>query len=242
MCRTGQRTPAAATRLVSVKGCLAGVIGFLLIAPGAFAQSSPPPPGPCAPQTPAAKSADSPGQEPASENERLLGVLPNYATVGPHQKAAPLCTKLLFTLAFKSAFDRNIYPFVGMRTIVAQLQHSPEAWDKDAGGFAQRYAAIFTDTAVSAFMTTAIVPMIARQDPRYYVRGEGSAWHRAAYAMTRTVITRGREGDTQFNISEIGGAGLAAVTSNAYYPSEDRSLSSVARALGNDADVGYALI
>jgi hypothetical protein len=39
------------------------------------------------------------------------------------------------------------------------------------------------------------------------------------------VITRSRSGQRQFNYSEIGGNGAAAAISNAYYPSEGRSLT-----------------
>ena len=151
--------------------------------------------------------------------------MPNYTTVGAHQKAPPLCTKLLFILATESAFDRVVYPYIGVRALVTHLQNKPESWGQGADGYGKRYAAIFVDNAVGSYMTTAIVPMLVDQDPRYFVRGEGSHWRRAAYAASRTVITRSRSGDTQFNISEVGGNALAASLSNAYYPSEERSVS-----------------
>jgi hypothetical protein len=50
-------------------------------------------------------------------------------------------------------------------------------------------------------------------------------WHRAGYAASRTFITRSRSGQTQFNLSGIGGNAAAAGVSNLYYPSEDRSLT-----------------
>lgn len=200
-------------------GCLAS--------PCASAQTAPLE-NPCAPSAvvanpqPSAVAADG-----APEQDRLLGVLPNYATVAPDQQPLPLCTKLLFYLAAKSAFDRNVYPYVAIRAMVAFAEGEPESWSQDFDGYGRRYAAIFADSAIGTYMTTAMVPLLTRQDPRFYVLGEGSRWRRASYAASRTIITRGRSGGAQFNVSEIGGAALAAAASAAYYPSESRSASSV---------------
>jgi hypothetical protein len=45
------------------------------------------------------------------------------------------------------------------------------------------------------------------------------------YAFTRSVITRSAAGRSQFNTSEIVGNFSAAVMSNAYYPSAERTLT-----------------
>jgi hypothetical protein len=213
-----------------VNRCLAALLGVLLLSPAVRAQA--PPAGPCSPSD--APAARPPGGEAASDDDRLLGVLPNYTTVGAHQEAPPLCTKLLFTLAFKSTFDRNMYPFVGLRALLAQLSNNPESWGQGADAYAKRFGAIFADNGVSAYMTTALVPLMARQDPRYYVKGEGGAWHRIWYAMTRAVVTRSRDGKPQFNVSEIGGAAAAAGLSNLYYPSDSRSGSETLQRWGTN--------
>jgi hypothetical protein len=70
---------------------------------------------------------------------------------------------------------------------------------------------------------TAIVPTLLKQDPRYFELREGSVWHRAGYAASRTFITKSRSGQNQFNLSGIGGNAVAAAVSNLYCPPEDRS-------------------
>jgi len=77
------------------------------------------------------------------------------------------------------------------------------------------------------FLTTAIVSSLLGQDPRYFQSGEGRALHRVGYAASRSVVTRGASGRPQFNVSEIGGNGIAAEISNLYYPADSRSLSDV---------------
>jgi hypothetical protein len=59
---------------------------------------------------------------------------------------------------------------------------------------------------------------LLRQDPRYYQLGKGKFLHRAEYAAMRIVITRSDSGKSEFNFSEILGAGTAAAISNAYSP------------------------
>jgi len=63
---------------------------------------------------------------------------------------------------------------------------------------------------------------LLRQDPRYFRKGEGSAWSRARYSITRGFVTRADSGKSQPNWSNIFGKFTAAGLSNLYYPTEDR--------------------
>ena len=74
-------------------------------------------------------------------------------------------------------------------------------------------------------MTEAVVPSLLKQDPRYFRLGTGRFFKRSGYAMSRIWVTRTDAGDTTFNFSEIGGAGISSLISNVYYPPENRTLS-----------------
>jgi hypothetical protein len=74
-------------------------------------------------------------------------------------------------------------------------------------------------------MTSAIMPTVLKQDPRYFVLGEGGVVHRAMYALSRSAVTRSRSGRPQFNASEIAGNGIGAGISNVYHPVADRTVS-----------------
>ena len=70
---------------------------------------------------------------------------------------------------------------------------------------------------------------ILHQGPRYYQLGHGGFKKRAAHALGRVIITRSGSGETQFNYSEILGAGsAAAVSTYAYHPQNERSFRNVA--------------
>jgi hypothetical protein len=151
----------------------------------------------------------------AAEADRVFGVLPNYTTVDS-TTAPRLTTRESFKMASLSTFDPVVYPFIGVTTALGQ-----GGSDKS---FNTRYATALADNSIGNFMTTAIVPSLTHQDSRYYRRAEGGVFSRVAYAASRSIVTRTREGRAAFNISEIGGNFAAASLSNIYYSSADRTM------------------
>jgi hypothetical protein len=77
-------------------------------------------------------------------------------------------------------------------------------------------------------MVEFFVPVVTREDTRFYTLGHGSFMKRAGYALSRVVVTRTDAGNPTFNFSEVVGAGMAAGLSNAYYPARQRSFSNTA--------------
>ena len=154
-----------------------------------------------------------------AEAERIFGVLPNYTTVDA-TTAGTLTTRESFRIASLSTFDPIVYPFIGMTTMFGQ-----GSGGNSDRNYSERFATAFADNAVGNFMTTAVMPSLTHQDSRYYRRGEGGVFSRLAYAASRSVITRTRDGRAAFNISEIGGNFAAAALSNLYYSPADRTMS-----------------
>jgi hypothetical protein len=177
------------------------------------------------PQPPveAAAATDAQDAAPSKKPDRMFGVLPNYGTVEDATAAPVVTTQATFRMAALNAFDPYVFPFVGVTAALAQVENQEKALGRGPGAYVVRYATSFADSSISSFLTSAIFPALLKQDPRYFELREGSRWHRAAYAASRTVITRSRSGESQFNLSDIGGNGVAAVVSNLYYPSEDHS-------------------
>ncbi len=157
--------------------------------------------------------------------DRIFGVLPNFTTVEDFKSVPPITNKATFRMAAQNSFDPYVFPFVGVVAAVAQTQNQEKSWGQGGAGYGRRFAAALADNSIGSFLTTAIAPTLFQQDPRYFQLGEGSVWRRVGYAASRSVITRSRSGQRQFNYSEIGGNAAAAAISNAYYPSEGRSLS-----------------
>src|SRR5579864_5292075 len=132
--------------------------------------------------TPSA-SHDQPNDAPASAptNDRIFGILPNYATVERDRAAQHLSARQEFQLAGLGSFDPYVFPYVGVMVGLGQ------------GGqqsYVRRYATAMADNSIGNFMTSAILPSLLHQDPRYYARERGSVFGRAAYALSRSIITR----------------------------------------------------
>ena len=185
-----------------------------------------------------AASAQEPAASPAPPSPaattqapgRIFGVLPNYGTVerntaAPDTGVRPVTTKDSFRMAALNSFDPYVFPFVGFVAGLAHLQDQEPSLGQGSGGYSKRYATALADNSVGNFMTTAVFPSALRQDPRYFALGEGGFLHRLAYAASRSVVTRSRGGARQFNLSEIGGNGVAAAFSNLYYPADSRTVS-----------------
>ena len=155
--------------------------------------------------------------------DRIFGVLPNYSTVEGATRVEPLPVKTMFRIAALNSFDPYIFPFVA---VVAGMSRP------SGTSYGRGYGTALADNSIGNFMTSAVFPAVLRQDPRYFARGHGGAWHRAAYALTRSVVTHSRSGEAQFNVSEIGGNALAAGLSNLYYAPDARTLSGTAGRFG----------
>jgi len=176
------------------------------------------------PAVQAAAATDAQDAAPPKRPDRVFGVLPNYGTVEEATNAPAITTTATFWMAALNAFDPYVFPFVGVTAALAQLENQEKSLGRGPGAYVVRYATSFADSSISSFLTSAIFPALLKQDPRYFELREGSGWRRAGYAASRTVITRGRSGEAQINLSGIGGNGVAAAISNLYYPSEDHSV------------------
>lgn len=149
----------------------------------------------------------------------MFGIFPNHATVEDEWDAPPVGPRQKFAMASENTFDPWVYPFIGF---VATMNRS---FGPGVSGFGKQYAASLADNMTGNFLTSAALPSLLRQDPRYFQLGSGGVWRRAAYAASRIVVTRQDAGGAQFNVSEIGGNMLAASISNAYYPSAERTVT-----------------
>jgi hypothetical protein len=168
------------------------------------------------------------------KDDRIFGILPNYATVGNEDSFGPLSVKQKFMLSVDSIVDPYTFAFIGVQAGISQAQNSEPAYGQGMMGFAKRYGTSFADAGIGTTMTTSLFPALLHQDPRYFQLGTGSILHRTEYSIGRLFVTRSDSGDQQFNTSEILGNLVAAGISNTYHPTEDRSLSNTLSVWGTD--------
>jgi hypothetical protein len=156
------------------------------------------------------------------EQQRVLGVLPNYY-VSYAKNAMPLTSRQKFQLAFRSNVDPFTFLLTGVYAGVEQAANTLPGYGQGMQGYGKRFGANYADTVVSNTIGGAILPSLFRQDPRYFYKGTGSVRARAEYAIATGFICKGDNMHWQFNYSGVLGALAAGGISNLYYPQSDRN-------------------
>lgn len=85
--------------------------------------------------------------------------------------------------------------------------------------------AILADHALGVAIKNALMPTLFGQDTTYVASRSSRGLRRATDAASQSLLTRNGDGRRRLNISEVGGAGIAAGLSNLYRPAGDRSVT-----------------
>ena len=145
---------------------------------------------------------------------------------------SPLTSGQKIKLVARTTFDPVEYPFYAFLAGISQAQNSEPSYGQGLIGYAKRFGSSFLDGTSENFFAQAFLPSVFRQDPRYFQDGKGTFWRRAGYAVSRTAVTRSDKGRMEFNVSEFGGAAVAAGISNTYHPPTDRNLTNTMETWG----------
>ena len=156
----------------------------------------------------------------SEEKQRIVGIIPNFF-VSYVPDAAPLSAGQKSRLAARALFDPVTFITAGITAGIEQGDNVFPAFGQGSLGFAKRYGAAFADNASSDLLTNAVLPVIFRQDPRFYYRA-GSVRSRILYSIDTVFICKGDNGRWQPNYSYVLGGFAAASVSNLYYPAANR--------------------
>jgi hypothetical protein len=166
-----------------------------------------------------AQSTSGQGKVAGTSNDRLFLALPNFLTLENAGNVPPLTTGQKFKVVALGSFDKIEFPWYGFLSGISQAENSEPGYGQGWKGYAKRYGSAFADGTLENFMTSAVLPSILRQDPRFFQSSEGGFTRRTGYAISRIFVTRTDSGGTQFNYSEIVGSAIsAAISTNTYHP------------------------
>ena len=160
------------------------------------------------------------------EQQRVLGIIPNFYVVYDSANAVPLSAKLKFKLAMRVSVDPVTIAGVAGMAAINHAANRPD-FGQGAKGYGQRFGVIAADGASDILIGGAILPSLLHQDPRYFYQGTGSANSRLRHAMLSPFICRGDNGRLQPNYSSLGGNLASSALSNAYYPQSNRGIGLV---------------
>jgi hypothetical protein len=160
------------------------------------------------------------------EQQRVLGIIPNFYTVYDSQNAAPLTAKLKFQLAMRVSADPVTVMAVPLMAGIHQAAGTPN-YGQGATGYGQRVGAETLAGFSDIMIGGAILPSLLHQDPRYFYQGTGTTRSRLGHALASPFVCRGDNGRLQPNYSSVGGDLASAALMNTYYPRSDRGVGLV---------------
>jgi hypothetical protein len=175
------------------------------------------------------------------EQQRAFGVMPMFQTVSlaNSKNIPPLRPKQKFQLMLKSTTD----PFIfaqdavlsgigqardtnsGTKTVIDPVSGKPTrvrwGFGQGAEGYFKRFGSSYADTADGNFWGNAVLPVLLKEDPRYYRMGSGSFVRRFAYSAETALWCRRDNGTWGPNYANVAGNFISGGISNLYYPDED---------------------
>lgn len=212
-------------------------------APQTSPSQAPASPAPASPAPPQALTSKTPESGPASEHQpkRILGLMPNYRAVSAGAIPPPPTPREAFIIATQNTFDYSAFSFVAITTLMAEGSNTHPTLGKGLPGFGRYYWRGFIDKTTGDYMVIFVLPTVFHQDERYFAKGQGSIFSRGIYSASRVLITPNYHGRNVFNAPEVFGRAIAQGISVAYYPPEDRTISTLASkyaySLGRDAAI-----
>jgi hypothetical protein len=165
------------------------------------------------------------------EQQRILGIVPNFYVVYDSANAVPLTAKLKFKLAMKVSIDPITIAGVLFMAGINQGAEIPD-YRLGALGYGERVGAVAADGFSDIFIGGAVLPSLLHQDPRYYYQGTGTNRSRFLHAISYPFICKGDNGRLQPNYSTVGGDFASSALENLYYPRADRTGAWVAEEVG----------
>lgn len=160
------------------------------------------------------------------------------------QKICGLDVHQKFDMFVETSIDPVTFLGAAASAGFSQWQNDDSKWGQGAGAYGQRYAAALIDTESSNFFGQFFYPVIFRQDPRYYRKGNGAAAERFGYALTHTFVTRGDSGKKMPNYSLWATTASTVALANIYHPGNHQGFPPAATRVGISiaGSMGYDLL
>ncbi len=154
-------------------------------------------------------------------HQRVLGFAPNFY-VAYEFNAPPLDARQKWELNWRTLVDPVNIGLLTVQAGVEQVTGAFSGFGPGPAGYGKRLGAASADFAIGNSLEGWILPIVFKQDPRYFYMGTGSKSHRFWYAVSTAVIARGDDGKRHPAYANVLGALGAGAASNLYYPAANR--------------------
>jgi hypothetical protein len=198
-----------------------------------------------------AAQSETPGAWPASTIDSLKRVAKeqiNKAIMTPAKPGlkqwAPLTPRQKFHTFLASTYAPQTFISAGFDAARAKSFSDNAAYARGASGFAQHYGVELATNETDVFFQKFLLPVVLRQDPRYFRNPDLPFFNRVAYSMSRVIITRTDRGHNTFNASLVLGAAASQAVADIYVPGHEQGLWPIGRRIAFDLaiDSGFNLL
>lgn len=175
-------------------------------------------------------------------HRRVLLLFPGYQTVQDPDLPVPrLWPRQKFEMSIKKTLDPSFLietaAFAGFSQGAGYGPNYGSGW----GAFGQRLGYNALNLASTNFFTTGLLPVLTREDPRYFRKARGSIGSRVWWAMRSQAVGYTDRGKPTVNLSNMLGFGMATALANAYSPSSSLTLGNTAERLGVKFGIQFVL-
>ena len=163
---------------------------------------------------------------PILNEDRIFGIVPNYATVndGATAPVIPLTKKQKWSLALRESIDPFNVASAAMGAGMSQWGNETPRYGEGDRAFMKRFGAAMGDFTTQNLFSAGLLASALHQDPRYYRMGpEKSVIKRVGYSVSRLVVARQDSGASAFNASNVFGTMMGIGVSNLYYPAASKT-------------------
>lgn len=194
--------------------------------------------------------SESPGAWPASTVDSLKKMAKeqiNKAIMTPAKPGVkqwtPLTSRQKFHSFVVSTYAPQTFISAGFDAIRAKTLYDNSAYARGVPGFSQHYGVELATNETDVFFQKFLLPVVLRQDPRYFRNPDLPVFKRLAYSVSRVIITHTDKGNNTFNASLVLGAAASQAVADVYVPGHEQGLWPIGRRVAFDLaiDSGFNL-
>ena len=140
----------------------------------------------------------------------------------------PLTAREKFRVFEKYTYSPRTFANASINSVMDDVKHSNREYETGPCGVAQRYGIELATSETSVFFERFLIPVLLKQDPRYFRDPRLPFAKRVLYSMSRVLITRSDSGHQTFNASKIGGGLISQAIGDLYVPGRSQGLHPLA--------------
>lgn len=136
----------------------------------------------------------------------------------PVQQWQRLTARQKFRVFLKHTDSPRTFAGAAIDAATDKWQNDNMDYARGFAGYSQHYAVELGTGESDALFETFLIPLLLKQDPRYFRDPSLPFFKRALYSLSRVIITRSDSGHQTFNASYVVGSAASQALSDVYIP------------------------